>query len=166
MGYRATRKQTVTKKREVIKSGKAWMRWLMVPVVFFSVLHIFEHLTSLTGYIVLLISIGLFYVFKRARRLEHDELNLYIIRDKKETIIPFTSIISIKRSGMTVNGSRPWKIRYDDHIRKERKIWFFNDFFNKKFHNAVRIANPKVVIWTHPLFAHAEDNKHNPDYKD
>ena len=152
--------------RKVLKSGKAWMRWLMVPLAFFSILDIWDKPYRWTGLIVLIISIGLFYLLKRARRLEHDERNLYIIRDKKETIVPFTDIISIKRSGMKVNGSRPWKIRYEDHIRKERKIWFFNDFFNKKFHNAVKIANPKVVIWTHHYFAHAEDNNHNPDYKE
>tara|TARA_R110001632_G_scaffold6324_4_gene25792 strand:- start:9006 stop:9506 length:501 start_codon:yes stop_codon:yes gene_type:complete len=166
MSFKATRKETITKKREVIKSGKAWMRWLMIPVALLSVLDIIDKPYRWTGLILLVISVGLFYLLKRSRRLEHDEVNLYIIRDKKETIVPFTSIISIKRSGMKVNGSRPWKIRYEDHIRKKRKIWFFNDFFNKEFHNAVRIGNPKVVIWTHPHFAHAEDNKHNPDYND
>ena len=165
MSYRA--KKIASKgERQVLKSGKAWMRWLMIPVAFFSVLDIIDKPYRFTGLIVLLISVGLFFLLKRARRLEHDELNLYIIRDKKEVIVPFTDIISIKRSRAKVNGSRAWILRYDDHLRKKRKIRFFNDFFNKKFHTAVRIANPKVVIWTHPFFAHAEDNKHNPDYKE
>lgn len=55
------------------------------------------------------------------------------------------------------------KIHY---LKKNRTIRFFKMFFNKEFHLAVRIANPKVVIWTHPFFAHEEDNKHNPDYKE
>jgi len=165
MEYRA--KKVVPKgERKVIKVGKAWMRWLMVPVVFFSILDIWDKPYRWTGLIVLAISIGLFYLLKRARRLEHDDASLYVIRDKKEKLIPFTSIISVKRSGATVNGSRYWILLYEDELRKKRKIRFFNDFFNKEFHNKLRKGNPKVVIWTHPHFAHAEDNKHNPDYKD
>ena len=118
-----------------------------------------------TGVIVLAISIGLFYLLKRARRLEHDDENLYIIRDKKEKIVPFTSIISIKKSAARVNGSRFWIIRYEDDLRQKRKVRYFRDFYNKEFQNAARTANPKVVIWTHPHFAHAEDNKHIENYK-
>lgn len=166
MGYRATRKKTVTKKREVIKSGKAWMRWIMIPVGLLSILDIYDKPYRFTGLIVLLISIGLFYLLKRARRLEHDDESLYIIRAQKEKEVPFTSIISIKRSAAKVNGSRYWILLYKDDLDKKRKLRYFRSFYNKEFQQAVRIANPKVIIWTHPHFAHAEDNKHNPDYKD
>ncbi|MFY0630575.1 MAG: hypothetical protein JXR05_09350 [Flavobacteriaceae bacterium] len=165
MGYRATKKQSAKKKREVIKSGKAWIRWLMIPIAFFAVLDIWDKPYRWTGLIVLLISIGLFYLFKKARRLEHDDENLYIIRDKKEKVVPFISIISIKRSAAKVNGSRYWILSYRDDLDKKRKLRYFRSFYNKEFQEALRIANPKVVIWTHPHFAHAEDNKHNPDYK-
>ncbi len=167
MSFKATRKETIKKKREVIKSGKAWMRWLMIPVMFISVLDIIDKPYRWTGLIVLVISVGLFYLLKRARRLEHDDDNLYIIRDKKEKIVPFTSIISIKRSAAKVNGSRYWILKYrDEEHLKTRTIRYFRTFYNKEFLSALRIANPKVVVWTHPHFAHAEDNKHNPDYKD
>ena len=166
MEYREKKLET-RGERKVLKSGKAWMRWLMIPVALLSVLDIIDKPDRFTGLIVLLISIGLFFLLKRARRLEHDELNLYIIRDKKETIVPFTDIISIKKSRAKVNGSRFWIMRYNDqkHL-KTRKLRYFRSFFNKEFLQLVRIANPKVVIWTHPFFAHAEDNKHNPDYKE
>tara|TARA_R110000787_G_scaffold271063_5_gene378176 strand:- start:813 stop:1313 length:501 start_codon:yes stop_codon:yes gene_type:complete len=165
MTFRATKNQPRTPKREVIKSGKAWMRFLMYPLAFLSILDIIDKPYRYTGLIVLVISIGLFYLFKRARRLEHDDQNLYIIRGKKEKIIPFTSIISIKRSAAKVNGNRFWILLYKDDLDKKRKIRYFRSFYNKEFHSALRIANPKVVVWTHPHFAHAEDNKHNPYYK-
>ena len=166
MSYRE--KKTATKgERQVLKGGKAWMRWLMIPVAVLSVLDVIDKPYRFAGFIVLFISIILFFLLKRARRLEHDELNIYIIRDKKEKVIPFTSVISIKKSRTKVNGSRFWIVRYkDENDQKTRKFRYFRSFFNKEFLQLVRIANPKVVIWTHPFFAHAEDNKHNPDYKE
>jgi len=164
MEYRA-RKVEAKGERQVLRRGKAWMRWLMIPVAILAILDIWEKPDRWTGVVVLTICIGLFYLLKRARTIEHDDKNVYLIRDKKEKIIPFTSIISLKRSRAKVNGSRYWILLFEDDLRKKRKIRFFNDFYNKEFHNKLRIGNPKVVIWTHPFFAHAEDNKHNPDYK-
>tara|TARA_R110002074_G_scaffold242454_2_gene414298 strand:+ start:79 stop:264 length:186 start_codon:yes stop_codon:yes gene_type:complete len=60
MSFKATRKETITKKREVIKSGKAWMRWLMIPIALLSVLDIIDKPYRWTGLIVLVISVGLF----------------------------------------------------------------------------------------------------------
>ena len=57
MSFKATRKETIKKKREVIKSGKAWMRWLMIPVMFISVLDIIDKPYRWTGLIVLVISV-------------------------------------------------------------------------------------------------------------
>lgn len=119
-------KQQPVKKREVIKQGKAWMRWIMVPFAFFSVLHFFSNPLSLKGYVAFLITVGLFYLLKRARRLEYDEKNLYIIRDKKEKVVPFTSIISIKKSRTKVNGERFWKLKYEDTLLKKKQN---NSFF-------------------------------------
>lgn len=153
MEYRAKKNQPEKKERQVLRPGKAWMRWLMVPVAIFSILDIWDKPDRWTGVIVLAISVGLFFLFKRARRLERDDENLYIIRDKKEKIVPYTSIISIKRSAAKVNGERFWKLKYNDGS-KDRTIRFFRLFFNKDFHSAVRKANPKVVIWTHPHFNH------------
>ncbi len=154
MEYRTSRKpQKNTGARRVIRKGWAWARFLMFPVALFSIFHIYEHWESWSGYIVLGISIGLFYMFKRARRIEHDDENVYIIRGKKEKAIPFTDIISIKRSATKVNGERFWKLRYKDGA-KERTIRYFRMFFNKEFQKIVKEKNPEVVIWTHPHFNH------------
>jgi hypothetical protein len=154
MEYQASKKQPLgSGERRVIRAGKAWMRWLMIPVVLFSIAHIYEHPTNWIGAIVLAIAVGLFFVFKRARRIEHDDVNLYIIRDKKVQVVPFTQINSIKRSAAKVNGERFWIIRYQDGDR-ERKIRYFRLFFNKEFQQAVKEQNPAVVIWTHPHFNH------------
>ena len=154
MEYRASKKQLKnTEERRVIRKGWSWARWLMIPVAIFSILDIWDKPDRWTGVIVLTISVGLFFVFKRARRIEHDDENVYIIRDKKERVIPFTNIISIKRSATKVNGERFWKLKYNNGS-KDRTIRFFRLFFNKDFHDAVRKANPKVVIWTHPHFNH------------
>ncbi len=96
----------------------------------------------------------------------HDDKNLYVFCHKTETIIPFKDIISVKKSRARLNGSRYWIVSYKNQLKEEKKLRYFNTFFNKEFHNALRIGNPKIVIWTHPFFAHAEDNKHNPGYKE
>ncbi|MFD2568779.1 MGDG synthase family glycosyltransferase [Pseudotenacibaculum haliotis] len=153
MEYRTSRKpQKNTGARRVIRKGWAWARWLMIPVVAFAIPQ------SLGSYIwinllIIAVGVGLFFVFKRARRIEHDDENVYIIRDKKEKAIPFTDIISIKRSATKVNGERFWKLRYKDGA-KERTIRYFRLFFNKEFQEAVKEKNPEVVIWTHPHFNH------------
>lgn len=139
--------------RVVINKGRSWLRWFMLPVAFFSIPTSLDMPYFLIANIILITSIAMFFVLKRAKRLEHDEVNLYLIRDKKEKVIPFTDIVSIKRSNTKVNGERFWKIRYKDE-GQERTVRYFRLFFNKEFHQAVRDQNPEVVIWTHPHFNH------------
>ena len=76
-----------------------------------------------------------------------------INRSINEKKIPFSVIISIKKSNTKVNGSRFWKLVYLDKLKKERTCRFFSDF-NKEFRQSVKIVNPDVVIWTHPHFNH------------
>lgn len=139
--------------RKVIRKGKSWMRWLMIPVALFSIPTSTEMPYFLITNIILVGSIVLFFVLKKAKRLEHDDINLYLIRDKNERVIPFTSIVSIKRSNTKVNGERFWKIRYKDE-GQEKILRYFRLFWNKEFHQAVRDQNPEVIIWTHPHFNH------------
>lgn len=154
MEYKASKGQTVgSGERKVIRKGWRWARWLMLPVALFSIPTSMEMPYFLITNIVLVLSIGLFFLFKRAKRLEHDDVNLYLIRDKKENVIPFTDIISIKRSATKVNGERYWIIRYKD-VDRERSLRYFRLFWNKEFQQAVRDQNPSVVIWTHPHFNH------------
>ena len=155
MGYQASRNQTQgSGKRRVIKSGWAWVRWVMILAIAIAAQNFFQNHESWPAFIVLLVFVGLFFLFKRARRLEYDDENLYVIRAKKNVkTIHFKEINSIKRSGARVNGERYWIIRYQDGD-KQRKIRYFRLFFNKEFHQAVRDVNPNVVIWTHPHFNH------------
>ena len=126
------------------------MRWLMIPVVFFAIpIEINAYIW--VNILIMSIGVGLFFVFLRARRIEHDDVNLYIIRNRNEQIIPFTKINSIKRSAAKVNNERYWIIRYQDGDR-EWKIRYFRLFHNKEFQQAVKKQNPDVVIWTHPHF--------------
>lgn len=154
MEYKASKKeQKNTGKRRVLVHGRSWLKWIALFVILLSVLHIFSNPDSWTGPIVLTVSIGLFFLFKRARKIQFDDENLYIIRDKREKIIPFTAVVSIKRSATKVNGERFWKLKYEDET-KQRTLRYFRSFFNKEFHTAVKKANPAVVIWTHPHFNH------------
>jgi hypothetical protein len=139
--------------RRTLNSGKSWMRWLMIPIGFFAILHVFEHPDSWLGFVVFILAIVFFFGLKRARKLEYDDINLYSIRDTKEQVIPFTSIISIKRSKTKVNGSRFWILQYEI-AGEQRKIRYFREFFNKEFLELVTKENPKVIVWTHPHFNH------------
>jgi len=155
MEYQASKKQTQgSGERRVLRPGWSWARWVMVPLVIFEALYLIQNPTSWPAFIVLFVFIGLFLLFRRARRLEHDDKNLYVIRAKKVVkTISFKEINSIKRSAAKVNGERFWIIRYNDG-GKERKLRYFRQFFNKEFHKAVKDINPAVVIWTHPHFNH------------
>ena len=140
--------------RRVMRPGWAWARWVMLPAVLFTFLYLIQNPTSWGAFIVLAVFVGLFFFFRRARRLEHDDENIYIIRAKKIVkTISFKEINSIKRSAAKVNGERYWIVRYNDG-GKEKKLRYFRLFFNKEFHQAVRDMNPDVVIWTHPHFNH------------
>jgi hypothetical protein len=153
MKYKVSKKPPIgSGERRVIRAGKKWVRWLMIPVVFFALPTEF-HSYIWVNILIIGIGVGLFFLLSRARRLEHDDINLYIIRGKEEKVIPFTKINSIKRSAAKVNGERFWIIRYQDGS-KERKVRYFRLFYNKEFQQAVKDQNPDVVIWTHPHFNH------------
>lgn len=126
----------------------------MLAGVLYTGMYLFQNPTSWRTFIVLSSFVGLFFLFRRARRLEFDDENLYVIRAKKIVkIIPFSSIDSIKRSNTSVNGERYWVMRYKDG-GKLRKLRYFKQFYHKAFAKAVKDVNPAVVIWTHPHFNH------------
>ena len=153
MEYQASKKQPVgSGERKVIRKGWAWAQWISIPIVFFALPTEF-HQYIWINLLIIAFGVGVFFLFRRAKRLEHDEVNLYLIRGKEEKVIPFTEINSIKRSATKVNGERYWIIRYQDGS-KERKVRYFRLFFNKEFQKAVKDQNPAVVIWTHPHFNH------------
>lgn len=140
--------------RRVMRPGWAWARWVMALAAIFTLLYLIQNPTSWGAFITLAVFVGLFFLFRRARRLEYDDENIYIIRAKKIVkTISFKDIVSIKRSAAKVNGERFWIVRYKDE-GKEKKFRYFRLFFNKEFHQAVRDVNPDVVIWTHPFFNH------------
>lgn len=143
-----------SKERKVLRPGWAWFQWVVLAGVIFTALNLIQNPTSWPTFIILFVFVGLFLLFRRARRLEFDEQNLYVVRAKKDAqTISFKNINSIKRSATKVNGERYWIIRYQEGD-KERKLRYFRQFFNKEFQKAVKDVNPAVVIWTHPHFNH------------
>lgn len=133
MEYQASKKQQGSGERRVLRPGWAWAQWVMMIGVAFAVLNLIGNPTSWPTFIVLFVFVGLFFLFRRARRLEHDDENIYVIRAKKIVqTIPFKTINRIKRSATKVNGERFWIIRYQDG-KKERKLRYFRQFFNKEF---------------------------------
>lgn len=140
--------------RKPISNGIGWMRFLLIPVI---LVLLSEVIYSENRWIYLpffLLSIALYYRLKNARKIKIDDQFLYLVYGKKEKVIPFQKIISIKRSSAKVNGNRYWILRYQLEEGKIKSVRYFRDFFNKEFHQAVRLKNPEVVIWTHPHFNH------------
>lgn len=86
-------------KKKTITFGKAWLRYLVIPViaVFIFGILVGDFKDGWT-FVLLFISIGLFLLLKRSRKLKHDNEYFYIIHGKKEKAIHFINIISIKRS--------------------------------------------------------------------
>lgn len=139
--------------RKQISNGYGWFRYLLIPVVLIllsDVIYGNEYWYIELPFLVL--TIAAYYWLSRSRKIKYDEKNLYLIYGKKEKVIPFQDIISIKRSRSKVNGSRYWILKYQSD--KVRTVRYFRDYFNKEFHSAVRTINPNVVIWTHPFFNH------------
>jgi hypothetical protein len=140
--------------RKTISNGIGWMRFLLIPVV---LVLLSEIIYSESRWIILpffLLSLILYYRLKNARKIKIDDQFLYLVYGKNEKVIPFQQIKSIKRSASKVNGSRYWILKYELEEGKSKSVRYFRDFFNKEFHNAVRLKNPDVVIWTHPHFNH------------
>jgi Ca2+/Na+ antiporter len=153
MGNQRFRYSTASSNREVITYGYAWTRFLLIPVFFVLFLNIFNNPSSWISYVWFAVCLGLFYLLKQARRIQHDDENVYIIKGQKEKEIHFSDIISIKRSNTKVNGSRFWKLVYMDELKKKRTCRYFADF-TKEFRQSVKKVNPDVIIWTHPHFNH------------
>ncbi len=141
-------------KRKTITYGIRWTRFILIPVALGIVLQILDKdVHRPRNFIIFLICMGLYYLLGSSRRLKHDSQNLYIIHGSKEKMIPFSSIISIKKSRAKVNGNRFWILIYFDQAGKEHRIRFFTSF-NKEFFEKVKDVNSEVVIWTHPFFNH------------
>lgn len=143
------------KTRETLSSGYSWTRFILIPVILGAVSQIiYEPEGRAWGFAYFSLSMGLYALLSRLRKLKFDDQNIYFIRSKKETVIPIKTIVSIKRSRSKVNGERFWKLTYTNAKGKETTIRYFRSMFNKDFHEKVRMANPDVVIWTHPHFNH------------
>ncbi|PLX10431.1 MAG: hypothetical protein C0598_10435 [Marinilabiliales bacterium] len=141
-------------KRKVVTYGYRWVRFIIIPLVIFALAGFFEFGENWEkNLLILIVLLFLYFLFWRSRRLQHDSENLYIIRGNKTKVVPFTSIISIKRSKTKINGSRFWILKYLNHLEETRTIRY-NTSFTKEFRESVRKANPDVVIWEHPFFNH------------
>ena len=138
--------------RETLVYGYSWVRYLLVPVLMFQVLYLYKFPNLGWTYIfITLLSIGLFIAFKYARKIKHDKENLYLVKASHEKVIPFSNIISIKKSGAKINGHRFWKLNYKDTNNVKHTIRFFSSF-NHDFHDLVRISNPEVIICNDPHY--------------
>lgn len=140
--------------KKTITFGKAWLRYLVIPViaVFIFGILVGDFKDGWT-FVLLFISIGLFLLLKRSRKLKHDNEHFYIIHGKKEKAIHYCNIISIKRSRSKVNGGRYWILKYKNDEEKVKSCRFFSSF-DGEFHRSVRTINSDVVIWEHPFFGH------------
>lgn len=142
-------------KRVIIKYGYRWMRFIFLLIAFFIVLEIISTSQDrILNFAYLMIYVMLFLLFRLSRRLQFDSKNFYIIRGNNEKIIPFISIISIKKSSSKVNGGRYWKMLYQDEFKTEHICRYFPTLDTKKLNESVKKVNPNVVIWEHPFFNH------------
>lgn len=152
---------STTVKRETLTSGIRGFRW---PIAAFVVLMLLAVLDSallqgyfnLPAFLLMLIGAGLFVMLTNSREMQYDAENLYLLFGAREKVIPMTSIVSIKRSSMKVQGSRPWILEYTNEREEKRKFRFFEPVFGDStdFRKKVRVAHPSVVIWEHPHFNH------------
>lgn len=154
MTTQSTQPNKEEKPRENITTGYYWLRYPMMVLMAIFGLNLLFYPSSWTYAILLLVSIGLFFLFRRSKRMYYDDENLYILRHKNEEVVPFTDIISIKKSRAKVNGSRFWILLYTNKRKEEKKVRFYRMFFYRAFHQAVKKVNPAVVIWEHPFFNH------------
>lgn len=145
------------KERKTLARGIRWPRFIFVVLAFFIFV---DTVINPSGILYNMGQIALFgmlyFIFYRLRRMQFDNDNLYIIKGGDETVVPFVSIISIKKSSTKVNGSRYYKILYKDEFNSGRTRRYFPSFFgeSKSFITAVKKANPDVVHWDHPFFNH------------
>lgn len=141
-------------KPKVVTYGYRWVRFILIPLIIFALIGLFEFGENWArDLLILIVLLFLYFLFWRSRRLKHDSENLYIINGNKTKVVPFTSIISIKRSRTKINGSRFWILKYTNDLEETRTIRYSTSF-TKEFRDSVMKANPDVVIWTHPFFNH------------
>lgn len=140
--------------RKTISNGLGWFRYLLIPVILVLLSAVIYNENRWIYLPFLLFSITLYYQFKKARKIKIDDQFLYLVYGRKEKVIPFQRIISIKRSAAKINGSRYWILKYQLEEGKTKSLRYFRDFFNKEFHSAIREKYPEVIIWTHPHFNH------------
>ncbi len=143
--------------RKTLASGTRWPRFIFAVVGFFILVEIVSEPGEFLIKLFLLMLCGIFYfVFYRIRRLQFDNDNLYILKGKDETVVPFVSIISIKKANTKVNGQRYYKILYKDEFNTEHIRRYMPGIFgeSKNFIATVKKANPDVVHWSHPFFNH------------
>lgn len=142
-------------KRETIKPGYRWIRFIIIPVALAIALEIvIEGQDLVWNFIYLLICAGLYFLLQHSRRIQYDSNNFYIIRGANEKVVPFSTIISIKKSNTKINGGRYWKLTYKDEFGKEHLCRYFHDFFSESFLKSVQKINPGVVIWRQAFFNH------------
>ena len=143
--------------RKTLSYGIRWPRYIFAMVGFFILIEIISSFQEVLHNLTQLMLCGmLYFIFYRFRRLQFDSSNLYIIKGKDETIVPFKSIVSIKKANTKVNGQRYYKILYKDEFNEEHIRRYMPSFFgeSKSFITAVKKANPDVVHWSHPFFNH------------
>ena len=141
--------------RQTLKSGKRWIGFLVFPFALGLIVEIFSTTDNMIWNLIYLLICGIiFMVFRFSRRLYFDEKNFYIVRGNYEKEIPFTNIISLKKSSTKVNGERYWKLLYKDKDGEEHICRFFKMFGIKEFQNAIRAENKDIIIWDHPFFGH------------
>ena len=143
--------------RKTLSYGIRWPRYIFAVVGFFILIEIISSLQEVLQNLTQFMLCGmLYFIFYRFRRLQFDSNNLYIIKGKDEVVVPFASIISIKKSSTKVNGSRYYKILYQDEFKEEHILRYFPGIFgeSKNFIAAVKKVNPNVIHWDHPFFNH------------
>ena len=140
-------------KRKVITNGYRWTRFLMIPVMWGALSEFYINPDSwMTTVSIFGIGALCFYLISQARRLHFDDEALYIIHGKKEVVVNYKQIQSIKASKAKVNGSRFWILKYTDQAQREKTIWYFDDWYYEDFVKAIKKLNPSLVYWSHPYF--------------
>lgn len=107
-----------------------------------------------------LMSVGVFYLLYKSRRIRFDDESVFRIYGKKEKETPFVTILSIKRTSAKINGRRMWKLTFLNEEGKEKSFRFLEGNFQhgstQELIKKVERVNPSVVIWQHPFFNHPE----------
>ena len=118
------------KKRTKIYDGVRFLRWVMLTVIIWQVIGIFDdNPFTQTDWLVLLVAILLFLIFWVLRRVEFDEEAIYRVYGNRENAVPFGAVVRIEKSGVAMNDRKMWRLRYIDKDNKERKFLFLEGNF-------------------------------------